>query len=321
MTRGTDNGQGLGRLAGKEVGFILRRDAPAKLNLALSVGPPRPQDGLHPICSWFVPIRLCDEIEVERLPEDRRNEISIGWADDAMRADPIDWPLDQDLAARAHRLLEKEVGRRLPAAIRVRKRIPAGAGLAGGSTDGAAALLALRDLFELPIDDDRLRALGLRLGADVPFFLPPEPAHAAIVEGVGERIERAPAPAARALLVAPPFGCSTAAVYREFDARPGPALRPDHIRHLAAAPAIPWEELFNDLAEPACRVEPRLTRVQESIADALSREAHITGSGSGVFAPIHEEEDGETSLRGALEACERVGERVSGRIVEIGSPA
>jgi len=317
MTPGRHNGQSLIRLRGKSVGFTIRRDAPAKINLALSVGPPRAGDGLHPICSWFAPISLSDEIEVERLPEDRRNEFAVGWEADAMRQSPIDWPLEKDLAARAHRLLEKEIGQRLPASIHVRKRIPVGAGLAGGSTDAAAALLAIRDLFELPVSDDRLRALGLRLGADIPFFLPPDPAGAAIVEGVGEEIERVPAPEARLLLVAPDFGCATGAVYRAFDAQPDPALRPGIVRRLASEPEIPWEDLFNDLAEPAMRVEPRLAGVARAVAESVGTRAHVTGSGSGVYAPIRDGKAEEKVVQGVIDACERAGVAVAARVVSL----
>src|SRR6185295_18407432 len=122
------------------------------VNLALSVGPPLPagdpRAGMHPIASWMHAIDLCDEVWITRLVTGA-SRLDIAWADDAPRPSPIDWPSEKDLAFRAHRLLEGDTGRALPAAIRIAKRIPVGGGLGGGSSDAAATLLALNDLFAL----------------------------------------------------------------------------------------------------------------------------------------------------------------------------
>jgi 4-diphosphocytidyl-2-C-methyl-D-erythritol kinase len=131
---------------------------PAKVNLALSVGGPTP-DGYHPIASWMVAIDLADELTLERADGD--STYDIAWSDDALRPSPIDWPLESDLIVKAHRLVEAEIGRPLPARATLRKRIPVGAGLAGGSTDGAAMLKALRQLFDLDLPDQRLIDLSM----------------------------------------------------------------------------------------------------------------------------------------------------------------
>ncbi len=265
--------------------------APAKINLALAVAPPR-SDGYHPISSWFAPISICDELTIDRLPEQSPGEHIITWAPHALRPSPIDWPIEKDLAVRAHRLLEEEAHRPLPIRLSLAKRIPVGAGLGGGSSDAAAALLAIRELFQLPISDDRLRELGLRLGADVPFFLPPDAAQPAIVEGVGERIQRtAPIRSdsggdVAILLIAPDFGCPTGAVYRAFDAAPSPRFRTDDIHSMARRGVVDPEALFNDLAAPAMTVAPALREVVEAVSRITGRSAHVTGSGSGVFVPF-----------------------------------
>ena len=116
--------------------------APAKLNLALSVGPPD-QRGMHPICTWMVTISLCDDLLVTRLDEGRLSRYAILWHPDALRPLEIDWPVPRDLAVRAHLALEQHVGRPLPVQLKLDKRIPVGGGLGGGSSDAAAIEIQL----------------------------------------------------------------------------------------------------------------------------------------------------------------------------------
>lgn len=269
----------------------ITRCANAKVNLALAVAPPRESDGLHPICSWFVSIDLCDKVTIERLAAGSERRVRIEWAEDALRPSPIDWPVGKDLAARALDLLEREAGRALPAALHVRKRIPVGAGLGGGSSDAAAALIAGRELFGLEIDDDRLRALGAELGADVPFFLPPQPGGAALVEGIGEKIERSAPARATLALVAPPYGCNTGAVYRGFDEAIPDRFRERDVRDMARSGRVESGRLFNDLAAPAERAAPKLAELRRALRELTGASFHITGSGSGVFAVIEEADD------------------------------
>lgn len=268
----------------------------AKVNLALSVGPPLPasagpQAGFHPIASWFSAIDLFDELELERLGGGAASRFEISWAEDAPRPSPIDWPIEKDLAVRAHRLLEAEVMRPLPVVMRLRKRIPVGGGLGGGSSDAAAMLRAVGALFELAIAPGRLAELSAKLGSDVAFFLdgparqPPSPA---IVSGLGDRIERVARAPAAVLLLLPPFGCPTGAVYRAFDAMPGSVLKDDRVRQLArdsvAAGRIDTRALFNDLAGAAETVAPALAKVRADAEQALETSVHVTGSGSTLFA-------------------------------------
>lgn len=269
--------------------------APAKLNLMLSVGAPIPPRGYHPICSWFVPIDLHDSMTLTRLPDGSPSEHEIAWAADAPRASPIDWPLDRDLAVRAHRMLETHVGRPLPLHMRLLKRVPVGGGLGGGSSDAAAMLRGVNELFRLGLPARQLATLGSQLGSDVAFFLDDLPVDAAprpaIVAGFGEIIDRVPVVPAELLLVAPAFGCNTAAVYRAFDDQdPDAALRTDEIRSTvhdaAAASRIDPARLFNDLLAPARRVEPRLDHLINGLRTALAATGdavHMTGSGSTLF--------------------------------------
>lgn len=261
----------------------IERCAHAKINLALAVAPPRAGDGLHPICSWFAPITLADDVSVERLEAGATPRYTIEWAPDAPRPTPIDWPIEKDLAVRAHRLLEAEVGRSLPIALRVSKRIPTGGGLGGGSSDAASTLRAVVDAFELSIAPARLAAIALTLGSDVPYFLL-DPPSAAVVEGVGERIAPAPAPRGDLVLIFPPFGCATGPVYRAFDALPPGPFRAEEVRSMALSADPRGATLFNDLLPAARRVEPALAEIIREAERAAAAPIHMTGSGSTLFA-------------------------------------
>lgn len=284
------------------------RRAWAKVNLALSLGAPvdapESRRGWHPIATWTAAIELWDEVTAERLPPGASSRCDVSWAPDAPRPTPIDWPVERDLAARAHRLLEREAGRALPASIRVRKRIPVGAGLGGGSSDAAAALRALDALFGLGVGTARLARLGAELGSDVAFFLdeaaedggaaalradtPPRPA---IVAGFGERVDRLPTVQGTAVVLAvPAFSCPTREVYRAFDELGAARLREPEVRRMGES-ARPLEEaLFNDLAPAAERMRPGLGAFRAAVAAAAGRAAHVTGSGSAVFVPAPDDE-------------------------------
>lgn len=288
--------------------------ASAKLNLALAVGPPRPVDGYHPICSWFVPIGLRDEVRIETLAAGLPSVFDIAWASDAPRRTEIDWSIEKDLCFKAHAALEKAAGRPLPVALTLRKRIPTGGGLGGGSSDAAATLRGLCSLYSLGFASEQLASIAHALGSDVPYFLadPPRPA---LVEGLGELITPLADVAGWFVLVLPPMGCPTGPVYKAFDAgSPGP-LRADAVRSLARGGGIDGSRLFNDLAAPAERVAPGLAEIRARAARIAGLPAHITGSGSTMFI-VCEGEAQQTilaaSLRKAMEDCAVVATRTVG---------
>jgi 4-diphosphocytidyl-2-C-methyl-D-erythritol kinase len=175
----------------------------------------------------------------------------------------------------------------------VRKRIPAGGGLGGGSADAACVLLALRDLFALPVSDADLIACAHGLGTDIPFFVDPvawragQPARPAVVSGLGDRIERVGRMQDAITLIVPGFGCATGAVYRAFDESPTSVC--DHARVLGVVAAclergaVDAGLLFNDLAAAAERVEPRLGELRRALAQTLGTPVHVSGSGSTLF--------------------------------------
>lgn len=272
--------------------------APAKINLALSVGPPEgpssPRPGWHPIASWMAAIDLCDELTVESLSPAQPSTLDVRFADDAPSPSPIDWPPAKDLAFRAIAALEARVGRPLPTRIQLLKRIPVGAGLGGGSSNAASTLIALNQAHALRLSIADLARLGASLGSDVPFFLdehaghpdgsggcmPPRPA---LVTHFGDRIERLPSVHGELLLVVPRFGCPTQDVYRAFDTLHPRAFQEHAIRALANHHVLEPERLFNDLTPAACLVRPDLSRLLSHIRSVAGLPAHLTGSGSGIF--------------------------------------
>lgn len=265
--------------------------AHAKLNLALSVGPPIPEGepgaGMHPIASWIVPLALADELTYTPTDDGGPIDLQRSWADDAPRRSPLAWLTDSDLCVRAVRRLGAKIGRELAGTIDLRKRIPVGGGLGGGSSDAAATLIAANRAHELGLSLDDLAELAAGLGSDVPFFidehseryLPPAPA---LVTSLGDRIERVRTAQVPVVLCMPGFGCDTAAVYLAFDDAPV-TLDEAGVSRLASAGDARSTELFNDLFEPARRVEPELGGLWEQIKRAAGRAVFLSGSGSTMF--------------------------------------
>ena len=290
---------------------VLTLSAPAKINLALAVAPPSPDPahaGKHPIASWMMPISLADDLTLTRLPDDYFSRYAVFWAEDALvhgARREIDWSISKDLAVRAHRSLEAYTGRALPIQLKLAKRIPAGSGLGGGSSDAAATLIACDLLFDLHLSQAELLALAAALGSDVPFFIHRA---AALIEGMGDQVtllggtDGTASDPLHAVLCIPDFPCPTGPVYREFDALPAPpahpaldfAARVEAIRALASirAPLDPAAP-FNDLAAAAQAYEPRLAERMREAAAIAERPDHLTGSGSAFFAlcddPLHAE--------------------------------
>jgi 4-diphosphocytidyl-2-C-methyl-D-erythritol kinase len=179
--------------------------APAKLNLFLHILRQRP-DGYHELQTCFQFVDLSDEITIDVRSDGRIRRV----------ADMPGVPEEADLCVRAARALQAAAGCSLGADIGVRKRIPIGGGLGGGSSDAATCLAALNQLWRLNLPKEDLAALGLKLGADVPVFVH---GRAAWAEGVGERLTPLYPPLAPAeanyLIVKPNIGVSTAEVFQD----------------------------------------------------------------------------------------------------------
>ncbi len=243
---------------------LLDVPAPAKLNLFLQVTGRR-DDGYHLLQSAFVLIDWCDTLhfEVRRGGDLTREDLGM----------PL--PAD-DLVLRAARALRQATGCGAGAHVVVHKRIPAQAGLGGGSSDAATTLLALNRLWGLGLTRTQLAAIGLALGADVPFFVH---GRNAWVEGIGERIEPLSLPATRFVVIKPPAGLETAAIFGAADLKRDstPAI-------ISGFVADPYRFGRNDLQPVAERLCPQVAQAVALLAQH-GLAGRMTGSGSAVFAP------------------------------------
>lgn len=253
---------------------------PAKLNLALSVGG-ADGDGMHPIAGWMATVDLHDDLELVRLPVGHPSRYAVIWHEDALRISDIDWSISKDLAANAHRALEKAVGRGLSIQAKIEKRIPVGGGLGGGSADAAAMLHGVNTLFELGLSTEELAEIAAPLGSDIPFLVH---GGAAVVGGLGERIDPTPVPEnLHAVLVFPETLCATGPVYGRLDEmRPEARVADETVRDLAAAP-VAADTLFNDLTSPALDLHPEVAADRDRVAEIAEAPVHLSGSGSTLF--------------------------------------
>ncbi len=239
--------------------------APAKLNLFLHVTGRR-ADGYHLLQSAFMLIDWCDTLHFAL-----RTDGAI-HREDLTTALPAD-----DLVVRAARALQAASGTPLGADIGVAKYLPAQAGLGGGSSDAATCLLALNRLWNLQWPLSRLAAIGLHLGADVPFFLH---GHNAWVEGVGEAITPVDLPPARFVVVKPQAGLDTGAIFCD------PRLQRDtETATITGFAADPYGFGHNDLQPVAQALCPEVFRAIAWL-DSQGLQGRMTGSGSAVFAQL-----------------------------------
>jgi 4-diphosphocytidyl-2-C-methyl-D-erythritol kinase len=243
--------------------------APAKLNLFLHVVGRR-ADGYHLLQSLFVLIDWCDTLHFERRDDGAVARHDLGQ--------PL--PAD-DLCLRAARLLQHESGTALGADISIDKRVPWGAGMGGGSSDAASTLLALNQLWGLGWPRERLLALALKLGADVPFFVG---GRNAIVEGIGERLTPVPVAAQWLAVLKPAASIETRAIFASslLVRNTGAATIKSFAAH-ACHPALAPGFGSNDLQLAA---ESECAQVREASAMLEQRfgNSRMTGSGSAVFA-------------------------------------
>jgi 4-diphosphocytidyl-2-C-methyl-D-erythritol kinase len=264
--------------------------APAKINLWLRVGPAR-QDGFHEIDTLFCALELSDSVrlDVTRPGDPVRLRLE---ADAPLTAVPDLGPDQANLAVRAAVAGLADRGLELGLDLAVVKRIPAGAGLGGGSSDGAAVLRGLASLFP-DAATDHAHDLAARLGSDVPFFVS---GHAlARGRGRGQRLQPLePLPSRPVVLVLPPLHVPTAAAYRwlDDDRRAGPLPPPPHAG-LRLTPALDWSRVTelarNDFEPVLFRRHPELSRIHGLLMELGAGITLLAGSGSTVFGVFQDE--------------------------------
>lgn len=249
--------------------------APAKINLHLGVGPAR-ADGYHQLATVYQAIGLYDDVTAS---DAAAWTVAVSVSGDL---DVSGVPLDEsNIAIRAGVELARHHGIERAAHLDIAKSIPVAGGLAGGSADAAATLVALDRLWDLQTPDDHLLAIAGRLGSDVPFALLGGTAYGT---GRGELVEPVADHGQWWWVVVPhAVGLSTAAVYAEYDALGlGEQLRaPDGLfaALVAGAPEDLAPQLHNDLEPAALELRPDLAAMRESILDAGAYAALLSGSG------------------------------------------
>jgi 4-diphosphocytidyl-2-C-methyl-D-erythritol kinase len=280
--------------------------AAAKINLHLRIGPRR-EDGFHSLLSWMATIGLFDSLSLTASSAETNGpDVVLNCDDPALPCD------GRNLVVKAARLFQSHQSAdsqgkaadgnspRGSVLIHLEKRIPAGGGLGGGSSDAARTLLGLNRLWGQGAERSAMGArclseLGLSLGSDVPFFLY---GSSSVCRGRGEAVVPIgpPTGAKWVTLVLPPIGMPTADVYRRFD-----DLGLGRVQDLEVEPA--WQEwvamdsaallplLVNDLEAPAFSLRPELGKLREFLEDTIGRPVRMSGSGSSLFTLFDEREE------------------------------
>lgn len=257
----------------------VRVRVPAKINLALKVGAPRP-DGFHPLATIYQAVSLYDEV-LATWAEPDQFEVTV--TGEGAGLVPLD---DTNLAVRAARLLARSHGAHdsLGVSIEINKSIPVAGGLAGGSSNGAAALLACSVLWDLDLSSETLQGLAGELGSDVPFALL---GGTAVGSGRGEKVVPALTTGSYHWVLAFGWhGLSTPAVYRRFDdlSAGEPVADPQVPEDLMNAlrrgdPKLLGRALSNDLQPAALDLQPQLRQTLEAGMEYGALGAIVSGSG------------------------------------------
>ena len=246
---------------------MIRELAPAKVNLVLRIGPTA-ANGLHEVASLFASLDLADVVELEPAPAD------------SVECEGVEGP---NLATAAVERLRQYAPSLPPLAVRITKRIPVAAGLAGGSADAAAVMRAANSFHEVPFDDDQLREIAVPLGSDVPSQI--APAHA-VVRGTGEHVQRVQLPEMAVVLVPSDIGLATGDVFKKADelGLPRPRLDTADLHALAnEPPATIAGRLENDLQAATLQLRPELADTIDLLRSAGALGAQVSGSGPTVF--------------------------------------
>lgn len=273
-----------------------------KINPALNVGPTR-KDGFHEVCIVMQQVDLYDVLTVEQLEEQgEEKEVLFTCTED------LGIPDEKNLAVKAARKMQERYD--LPSVkIHLDKRLPAAAGMAGGSTDAAAVLKAMRELFysELPMEE--LLKVGAELGSDVPYCIV---GGTALCTGRGEIVEPLPdLPSVYLLVFKPSFGISTPWSYQHFkedDPMNPPADMEALLKALSEKDLKAFvKEMRNQLYQPARELHPELDEMIRSMEEEGAIKAMMTGSGPTVFGFFETKEKRDQAAEGFQSAMKQQG--------------
>lgn len=246
----------------------------AKINLGLNIVSKRP-DGYHNLETVFYPIPLCDTLSVEAIPSGIQSSSDYLFN---IEGTPVDCAPEKNLVIKAFRLLQTEYPL-APVQIRMRKDIPFGAGLGGGSADAAFMLKMLNEHFSLNLPVEKLEELAARLGADCAFFIQNKPT---LAEGIGNIFT----PISLSLkgytlaLIKPEIHISTQEAY----AKVRPHTPEYHVQDAICRPIEEWKDIIvNDFEESVFPNHPELSRIKQELYNQGAVYASMSGSGSSIY--------------------------------------
>lgn len=239
----------------------------AKINLGLRILRKR-RDGYHDIQSYMVPVSLCDALEI--VPSNDGFSFSASGIS-------VDCPDDLNLSVKAYQLF-KQYYNINPVKIHLHKVIPAGAGLGGGSSNGAFTLSLLRRMFEMKLCNAELEGMAALLGSDCPFFIANK---TQLIEGTGVPTHKyLQIPQYEVVIVVPDIHISTSWAYRII--KPSGIAIADQDMLLNNEESWP-ELLFNDFEEPVFSKYPVISKIKQQLYAAGAFYASMSGSGSAVY--------------------------------------
>ncbi|MCR5666344.1 MAG: 4-(cytidine 5'-diphospho)-2-C-methyl-D-erythritol kinase [Eubacterium sp.] len=260
----------------------IKEQAHAKINLGLEVLGKRP-NGYHDVHMLMQSLDLCDDVSITKRQD---NRICISSSVEGLADD------QSNLAYKAAKAFNEAVQQEYGVDIRIEKRIPMAAGLAGGSADAAAVLRGMNRLFDKGLTMDKLCEIGVTIGADVPFCVIE---HTAIAQGIGEKLTPVQMNLnCSVLLVKPDFGVSTKAVYEAVDASLDSAKNVFIDDIVSGIKESDWEQCFramgNDLEAVTLNMYPVVAEIKKTLLKEGADFAMMSGSGPTVFAIFLEEE-------------------------------
>lgn len=267
-----------------------------KINLGLHILNKR-EDGYHNLETVFYPVQLRDALEVVRRDDGRQTTdgthlspitTHISFSSSGL---PIAGDEANNLCIKAYRLLKKDFPSLPPVQMHLHKAIPMGAGLGGGSADGAFALKLLNEKFQLNLTNKQLIAYALQLGSDCPFFILNKPCYAT---GRGELLEpvQLDLSAYKFAVVNPGIHVNTGWAFGQLNLSGRSAeseQRPD-LKQIIQQPISTWkQQLINDFEAPVCKAHPEIAAIKHHLYDEGALYASMTGSGSTVFGIFEKE--------------------------------
>jgi 4-diphosphocytidyl-2-C-methyl-D-erythritol kinase len=240
-----------------------------KINLGLNILHKR-EDGFHDLETILLPVALCDALEI--LPSQNKTQLTVSGITTGNTG-------DDNLCLKAFYLLKKDYPQLPEVNIHLHKAIPLGAGLGGGSADGAFTLQVLNKKFNLNISEKKMYVYALQLGSDCPFFLFNKPC---LATSRGEVLEKSDLSLSgyKILLIHPGIHISTAEAFRKIK----PAIPAKEIKEIILQPVESWkEELFNDFENFIFKKYPQVKKIKKELYKNGAVYAAMSGSGSTVF--------------------------------------